>query len=103
MLKQGVKETGCEIVYLVEQGGQAPVTGSAHCTLIPYWAQRLGKPRMRALQVSQRGGELWCEIGAGQGKAAAKLPSGPLRSLGVFRDLTGRDRYAGWEKPERER
>jgi PhzF family phenazine biosynthesis protein len=38
-----------------------PVTGSAHCTLIPYWAQRLGRPRLRALQVSQRGGELFCE------------------------------------------
>jgi len=39
-----------------------PVTGSAHCTLIPYWSQRLGKTRMRARQVSKRGGELWCEI-----------------------------------------
>jgi PhzF family phenazine biosynthesis protein len=39
-----------------------PVTGSAHCTLIPYWAQRLGKTKLRARQVSQRGGELWCEL-----------------------------------------
>jgi predicted PhzF superfamily epimerase YddE/YHI9 len=38
-----------------------PVTGSAHCTLIPYWAQRLGRSQLRALQVSQRGGELDCE------------------------------------------
>lgn len=38
-----------------------PVTGSAHCTLVPYWAQRLGRPRLRARQVSQRGGELFCE------------------------------------------
>jgi PhzF family phenazine biosynthesis protein len=38
-----------------------PVTGSAHCTLIPYWAERLGRPRLNALQVSQRGGELFCE------------------------------------------
>jgi PhzF family phenazine biosynthesis protein len=38
-----------------------PVTGSAHCTLIPYWAQRLGRSQFRALQVSQRGGELFCE------------------------------------------
>jgi PhzF family phenazine biosynthesis protein len=38
-----------------------PVTGSAHCTLIPYWAQRLGRSQLRALQVSQRGGELLCE------------------------------------------
>lgn len=38
-----------------------PVTGSAHCTLIPYWAKRLGKSRLRARQVSVRGGELECE------------------------------------------
>jgi len=38
-----------------------PVTGSAHCTLVPYWAARLGKSRLHALQVSPRGGELWCE------------------------------------------
>jgi PhzF family phenazine biosynthesis protein len=39
-----------------------PVTGSAHCTLIPYWAQRLGKTKMFARQISQRGGELFCEL-----------------------------------------
>ncbi len=38
-----------------------PVTGSAHCTLVPYWAKRLGKPRLTARQVSARGGEMWCE------------------------------------------
>jgi PhzF family phenazine biosynthesis protein len=38
-----------------------PVTGSAHCTLVPYWAARLGKTQLFARQVSQRGGELWCE------------------------------------------
>jgi predicted PhzF superfamily epimerase YddE/YHI9 len=38
-----------------------PVTGSAHCTLIPYWAERLGKDRLHALQASPRGGELFCE------------------------------------------
>jgi PhzF family phenazine biosynthesis protein len=38
-----------------------PVTGSAHCTLIPYWAARLGKTKLFARQVSPRGGELWCE------------------------------------------
>jgi predicted PhzF superfamily epimerase YddE/YHI9 len=37
-----------------------PVTGSAHCTLIPYWAERLGKRELYARQVSARGGELWC-------------------------------------------
>jgi PhzF family phenazine biosynthesis protein len=38
-----------------------PVTGSAHCTLIPYWARRLGKNELHALQVSARGGELFCK------------------------------------------
>jgi len=38
-----------------------PVTGSAHCTLVPYWAKRLGKTSLFARQVSLRGGELWCE------------------------------------------
>jgi PhzF family phenazine biosynthesis protein len=38
-----------------------PVTGSAHCTLIPYWSRRLGRPSLRARQLSPRGGELACE------------------------------------------
>ena len=38
-----------------------PVTGSAHCMLTPYWAQRLGKPQLSARQISARGGDLWCE------------------------------------------
>jgi predicted PhzF superfamily epimerase YddE/YHI9 len=37
-----------------------PVTGSAHCTLIPYWAKRLGKNELFAKQISKRGGELYC-------------------------------------------
>jgi PhzF family phenazine biosynthesis protein len=37
-----------------------PVTGSAHCSLIPYWSEKLGKKEMKALQVSERVGELWC-------------------------------------------
>ena len=39
-----------------------PVTGSAHCTLVPYWAARLGRPALHARQLSPRGGELWCEL-----------------------------------------
>jgi predicted PhzF superfamily epimerase YddE/YHI9 len=39
-----------------------PVTGSAHCSLVPYWAHRLSKSRLHARQVSARGGELWCEL-----------------------------------------
>ena len=39
-----------------------PVTGSAHSTLTPYWAERLGKKRLTARQVSERGGDLWCKL-----------------------------------------
>ncbi len=39
-----------------------PVTGSAHCNLIPYWADKLGKNKLHACQLSARGGELWCEL-----------------------------------------
>lgn len=39
-----------------------PVTGSAHCNLVPYWAGRLGRNSLHARQVSARGGELWCEL-----------------------------------------
>ena len=54
-----------------------PVTGSAHCVLIPYWATVLGKKELKALQVSKRGGELFCGL-AGErvrisGKAALYL------------------------------
>ena len=37
-----------------------PVTGSAHCMIVPYWAHRLGKDAIHALQISTRGGELFC-------------------------------------------
>ena len=39
-----------------------PVTGGAHCVLTPFWAERLGKTRLKARQVSARGGDLLCEL-----------------------------------------
>ncbi len=39
-----------------------PVTGSAHCTLAPFWAERLGKSSMRAWQASARGGEVHVRV-----------------------------------------
>lgn len=39
-----------------------PVTGAMHCALIPYWAGELGKTEMFARQLSERGGELFCEF-----------------------------------------
>lgn len=39
-----------------------PVTGSAHCTLVPYWAKRLGTDRLEAAQLSARRGRLTCRL-----------------------------------------
>ena len=39
-----------------------PVTGSAHCTLVPYWAKRLNKTELEARQISRRGGALRCAL-----------------------------------------
>jgi len=56
----------CDFVsrFFVPRAGvnEDPVTGSAHSTLTPYWAGRLGKTKLHARQVSARGGELWCEL-----------------------------------------
>lgn len=56
---------GCDFVsrfFAPAEGiDEDPVTGSAHCTLIPFWSSRLGKTRLHARQVSARGGELFCE------------------------------------------
>lgn len=55
---------GCDFVSrcFVPRAGipEDPVTGSAHTILIPYWSRRLGKTELHALQVSERGGELFC-------------------------------------------
>ena len=39
-----------------------PVTGGAHCALVPYWSKRLGKSSFRAFQASRRGGEITCRL-----------------------------------------
>jgi len=50
--------------YFITRGliQEDPVTGSSHCMLMPYWARRLNKNRLQAQQVSQRGGNLICEL-----------------------------------------
>lgn len=50
--------------YFVPSCGinEDPVTGSAHCALAPYWANRLGRDTLRARQISARGGELACRV-----------------------------------------
>jgi PhzF family phenazine biosynthesis protein len=58
--------TDCDFVSRFFAPGKGvpedPVTGSAHCTLIPYWAAQLGKTTLHARQVSPRGGELFCKL-----------------------------------------
>jgi PhzF family phenazine biosynthesis protein len=43
-----------------------PVTGSAHCSLVPYWAARLRKTQLQCRQISARGGDLDCELRDGR-------------------------------------
>lgn len=45
-----------------------PVTGSAHCTSVPYWGARLGKTGLHARQISKRGGELFCQWHEAEGR-----------------------------------
>ncbi|RMG65245.1 MAG: PhzF family phenazine biosynthesis protein [Bacteroidetes bacterium] len=49
--------------FFAPQAGvpEDPVTGSAHSTLVPFWAERLQKNSLHARQISARGGELWTE------------------------------------------
>lgn len=49
-----------------------PVTGSAHCTSVPYWAGRLGKMKLHARQISERGGDLYCELAGDRVKLAGQ-------------------------------
>jgi len=57
------RESDCASRYFAPGVGipEDPVTGAAHCTLAPYWAEILSKREIHALQVSARGGELFCE------------------------------------------
>jgi len=61
----GDKGTGTDFVsrFFVPKHNinEDPVTGSAHTTLIPYWAKKLGRKTLFARQISARTGELWCE------------------------------------------
>jgi predicted PhzF superfamily epimerase YddE/YHI9 len=52
-----------------------PVTGSAHCALVPYWAARLGRRRLRARQISARGGDLRCELAGDRVRIAGRAVS----------------------------
>lgn len=60
------KGTDCDFVsrFFCPKGGvnEDPVTGSAHTTLTPYWAKKLGKNELVAIQVSSRRGKLSCKL-----------------------------------------
>ena len=60
----------CDFVsrYFGPQVGvdEDPVTGSAHCSLVPYWASRLHSNTLQARQISARGGNLACELQGGR-------------------------------------
>jgi PhzF family phenazine biosynthesis protein len=58
-----------------------PVTGSAHTTLVPYWAGVLGKKQLSAKQISEREGKLFCEL---QGDRVTMSGTGKLFSTGVI-------------------
>jgi PhzF family phenazine biosynthesis protein len=88
-----LKQINCRGIIITAQGDECdfvsrffapnvgvpedPVTGSAHCVLIPYWATVLNKKDLHALQVSKRGGELFCGLAGDRvtisGKAALYL------------------------------
>lgn len=58
------KSSSCDFVsrFFAPNAGidEDPVTGSSHCTLIPFWSERLHKKDMTARQLSPRGGSLIC-------------------------------------------
>lgn len=56
-----------------------PVTGSAHCGLMPYWVEKLGRTQLSAKQLSRRGGELLCEL---RGERVLMTGSAVLYSAG---------------------
>ena len=60
--------------YFAPNGGidEDPVTGSNHCLLIPYWADRLGKKTLVGRQISARGGELKCSLKGDRVEMAGK-------------------------------
>jgi PhzF family phenazine biosynthesis protein len=60
-----------------------PVTGSAHCCLAPFWAERLGKREMKAFQASERGGTVWVRVAGDRvvlGGQAVTVWKGELRT-----------------------
>ena len=60
----GDDDFDCTLRFFAPTNGipEDPVTGSAHCSIVPYWADRLGKDTIRSYQASARGGEIDCRM-----------------------------------------
>ncbi len=74
---RGTAADGCDFVSRAfvpncGSGPEDPVCGSAHCTMIPYWAGELKKSVLVAHQLSARGGELFCEMAGDRVKMAGR-------------------------------
>lgn len=76
-------ETDCVCRYFGPQAGvdEDPVTGSAHCTLVPYWAERLGKDEIHSRQISARSGDVYCKL---KGDRVSMAGHGRLVIKGTF-------------------
>lgn len=65
--------------------GEDPVTGSAHCVIAPYWAERLGRASFTAYQASARGGHVTCRVATIGGSERVLLGGGCVAVIeGVF-------------------
>jgi PhzF family phenazine biosynthesis protein len=62
----------CRLFAPAEGIDEDPATGSIHCTLAPYWAGRLGKDRLRAQQLSARGGTMQCAVAGDRVKISGR-------------------------------
>jgi len=72
-----------------------PVTGSAHSTLIPYWAKRLKKTELHAMQLSARGGELFCQDAGDRVKIGGKAVTYSRGEINVESRLNAHGKHRG--------
>ena len=74
-----------------------PVTGAIHCSLIPYWAEELGKDKLIARQVSKRGGELYCELAGERVKIGGNAVTFLKGEINVVESDVRRDQERAYE------
>lgn len=79
-----------------------PVTGSSHCMIVPYWANRLGKEEIHAFQASKRGGELFARLAGDRvllSGSAVLFAEAEVSEIGLSKEFSFRK---GHDKPEPE-